>query len=184
MSFQNATIIIRFDGVPGRLLDENEVEELQNSLLDYSNKYVPRWQMITNQIVITDQWKDEVVRNSTSIPERLLEESSNSYQLFVIVLFDAYVGPDHDLSLVLKEALLSSGYDDDSTNFVEFLKGYPVLGLEENSFFYNVDMMEFSTDQPSSTPSLTPSAAATSISLETLAAIGGAAVSIIFVFVL
>ena len=180
MDFQNVAITIRFDGVPGRLLDDDEVEELQNSLLDYLNKYVPWWQMITNQIVITGQWMDEVVRNSTSTPERLLKESSNSYQLFVIALFDAYVGPDHDLSLVLKEALLDSGYDDDSTNFVEFLKGYPDLGLEENSFFYNVDMMEFSTDKPS----LTPSAAATSISLETLAAISGAAVSIIFVFIL
>lgn len=185
MDFQSSIIFISFDNIPGRLLSEKEVEHLEESLLNYLNVYVPRWKMIINEVGITSQWTREVTTSGTSGRERLLEDSSY-YQLFVSVVFDAYIGPDQDLSAVITEALSSSGDDDNSIDFVLYIKGVPALGLEEDSFFYRVDVMEFSddpsmspTDQPSTTPSISPSAESTLISSAAIAAIGGAAVSFI-----
>jgi len=185
MDFQSSIIFISFDNIPGRLLSEKEVEHLEESLLNYLNVYVPRWKMIINEVGITSQWTREVTTSGTSGRERLLEDSSY-YQLSVSVVFDAYIGPDQDLPAVITEALSSSGDDDNSIDFVIYIKGVPALGLEEDSFFYRVDVMEFSddpsmspTDQPSTTPSITPSAESTLISSAAIAAIGGAAVSFI-----
>jgi len=184
-NFQSSIIFISFDNVPGRLLSEKEGEHLEESLLNYINVYVPRWKMIINEIGIASQWSREVTTNGTSYRERLLEESSY-YQLFVSVVFDAYIGPDQDLSTVVTEALSRSGDDDNSIDFVLYVKGVPALGLEEGSFFYRVDVMEFSddpsmspTDPPSTTPSITTSAESTLISSAAIAAIGAAAVSFI-----